>query len=99
MSPDPDRYAYVSADRALVDRLALSYRVGLAERLEERERLPSEELPRLVFVGYASDPEPWTKFQTSQGTKWYIGSRLTNEAELTSRARDFGRSDGDDYWS
>lgn len=98
MSPDPETYSYVSADPALVHRLAVSYREGLAERLDERELVPSEELPRLVFVGYANDPEPWTKFQTSQGTNWYIGSRLTGEAELTSTARDFGRSDGDDYW-
>ncbi len=81
-----------------MERLAAFYRRGLIERLQERQVVTTEELPRLVFVGHARDPEPWTMLETSQGTHWYLGTHLIDADRLEREAYEFGRAEGNDHW-
>ena len=97
MSVDPEALAYTAVDARVLEALADSYRRGLDERLGERRVEPTEELPRLTFVGRTIDPEPWTVLETSQGTHWYVGRSLADD-ELTDEAYEFGRNEADDHW-
>lgn len=96
---DPETLSYTGVEPAVLERLAASYRRGLVERFQERQIVTAGELPQLVFVGHADDPEPWTMLQTSQGTHWYFGSNLTDEGTLAHEAYEFGRAEGLDHWS
>lgn len=98
MAVDPETLSYEPVEPALLDRLAASYGRGLEERLGERRVEPTEALPRLVFVGHASDPEPWTVLETSQGTHSYVGDSVREEDELARWAYQFGRTEAEDHW-
>jgi hypothetical protein len=98
MAVDPETLSYEPVEPGLIDRLAASYGRGLEERLGERRVEPTEALPRLVFVGRVSDPEPWTVLETSQGTHSYLGDSGREGDELAEWVYQFGRTEPEDHW-
>ncbi len=98
MATDPETLSYLSVEERLFEVAAAAYQQGLSERLAARGITTIEQLPRLAVVGYSDSSDTWTRIATSQGTGWFINSRIEGPA-LIELAKQLGDSDGDDWWA